>query len=92
MLHGGPGASSDYLIPLEKLASDRPVIFYDQLGCGRSEKPNDTPLWKISRFVSEIETIRKQLILTKFIYRAFIGCFVCYGIYGDQIGLAFRSN
>jgi pimeloyl-ACP methyl ester carboxylesterase len=34
-LHGGPGMPHDYLEPLEDLASSRPVIFYDQLGCGR---------------------------------------------------------
>jgi proline iminopeptidase len=61
LLHGGPGASSHYLIPLEKLASDRPVIFYDQLGGGRSDKPNDTSLWKISRFAKEIETLKKRI-------------------------------
>jgi len=33
LLHGGPGAGHDYLEPLEALGSDRPVIFYDQLGC-----------------------------------------------------------
>jgi len=34
ILHGGPGASHYYLDCLEALACDRPVIFYDQLGCG----------------------------------------------------------
>lgn len=31
-IHGGPGAPHDYLAPLEKLAQDRPVIFYDNHG------------------------------------------------------------
>ena len=36
-LHGGPGASHDYLEPLEALsATGRRVIFYDQIGCGHS--------------------------------------------------------
>ncbi len=47
LLHGGPGAGHDYLEPLEALGSDRPVIFYDQLGCGRSEKPENRALWTI---------------------------------------------
>ncbi len=61
LLHGGPGVSSDYLNPLQKLASDRPVIFYDQLGCGRSDKPNDTSLWNIERFAEEISRLRTEL-------------------------------
>ena len=65
LVHGGPGTPSYYLSPLEKLASDRPVVFYDQLGCGRSDKPNDTSLWKISRAVKEIETLKKALRLNQ---------------------------
>ena len=36
--HGGPQVPSDYLFDLENL-EDRAVIFYDQLGCGRSDRP-----------------------------------------------------
>ena len=60
-LHGGPGLSHDYLEPLEALAADRPVIFYDQLGCGRSDQPDDQSLWQIERFVSEVSTVRDAL-------------------------------
>ncbi len=66
LLHAGPGASSYYLTPLERLATDRPVIFYDQLGCGRSDRPDDTSLWRIKRFAKEIETVKKELGLNKF--------------------------
>jgi hypothetical protein len=38
-LHGGPGFTHYYLEPLETLADRRQVIFYDQLGCGRSDRP-----------------------------------------------------
>lgn len=51
----------DYLEPLEALAADRPVIFYDQLGCGRSDQPDDPSLWQIERFVSEVSTVRNAL-------------------------------
>jgi proline iminopeptidase len=37
--HGGPGIPSDYLFPLIGQLR-RPVIFFDQLGCGRSDRPN----------------------------------------------------
>src|SRR5262245_56578273 len=61
LLHGGPGAPSYYLEPLAKLAADRPVVFYDQLGCGRSDQPNDSTLWTIDHFVAELAEVRKQL-------------------------------
>src|SRR5262249_40945583 len=53
-LHGGPGYPHDYLEPLEGLSDERPVIFYDQLGCGRSDRPNDKALWQVDRFVREL--------------------------------------
>lgn len=60
-LHGGPGAGHDYLEPLETLATDRSVIFYDQLGCGASDQPDDQSLWRIERFVAEVNTVRQAL-------------------------------
>ena len=62
-LHGGPGSGHDYLEPLEKLAGDRPVILYDQLGCGKSDQPDDTSLWKLERFLTELDEIREALAL-----------------------------
>src|SRR5690348_230327 len=62
-LHGGPGSPHDYLEPLEKLANERPIIFYDQLGCGKSERPENESLWQRSRFVEELGEIRKALKL-----------------------------
>lgn len=37
-LHGGPGATHDYLLSLGELGTDRAVVFYDQLGNGRSTR------------------------------------------------------
>ena len=53
-LHGGPGFTHYYLEPLEALADRRRVIFYDQLGCGRSDRPGDLSLWNVDRFVEEL--------------------------------------
>jgi proline-specific peptidase len=64
-LHGGPGAGCDYLEPLEALAVDRPVVFFDQLGCGRSEQPDDRALWHIERFVEEVAAVRTALDLER---------------------------
>lgn len=64
-LHGGPGAPHDYFEPLEALGDERPVIFYDQLGCGNSERPSDTALWTVERFVEELQQVRTALHLDK---------------------------
>lgn len=64
-LHGGPGAGHDYLESLEALAADREVVFYDQLGCGRSDTPEDPSLWKMERFVDEVDTVRSALGLER---------------------------
>lgn len=61
LLHGGPGAGHDYLEPLETLGSERPVIFYDQLGCGKSDQPDRNGLWTIERFADEVQDVRDQL-------------------------------
>jgi proline iminopeptidase len=60
-LHGGPGASHHVLEPLEALASDRRVIFYDQLGCGQSDRPDNPALWTADRFVEELAQVRAAL-------------------------------
>ena len=64
LLHGGPGYTHNHLKNLSQLA-DRgiPVILYDQLGCGKSDKPDNPKLWTIELFVEEIATIRKALKL-----------------------------
>lgn len=64
-LHGGPGMPHDYLEPLEDLATRRPVIFYDQLGCGRSDRPADDTLWTTDRFVEELAVVRAELSLQR---------------------------
>jgi proline iminopeptidase len=62
LLHGGPGASSDYLVPLMELAQDGyRVVRYDQLGSRRSDKSEDVGLWVVPRFVEEVETVRREL-------------------------------
>ena len=47
-LHGGPGASHDYLRPqFDALAHGRTILYYDQRGGGQSPVPPDVPLdWR----------------------------------------------
>ena len=66
LLHGGPGASSDYLVPLMDLAGDGyQVVRYDQLGSQRSDKSTDTSLWNVGRFADEVDIVRDALGLGK---------------------------
>ena len=65
VLHGGPGAGSYYMKPLAALGDERPVIFYDQLGGGHSERPNDSSLWALQRYVQEVSAIREALGLER---------------------------
>ncbi|MBW8881156.1 MAG: proline iminopeptidase-family hydrolase, partial [Asticcacaulis sp.] len=64
-LHGGPGAAHNYLLPLKALADGRPVIFYDQLGCGKADSPQDESLYTIQRSVDEVDAVRAALKLDK---------------------------
>ena len=65
VLHGGPGVPHDYLEPLAALADQRPVVFYDQLGCGNSDRPSDQSLWTIDRYVDELARVRAALNLNR---------------------------
>jgi proline-specific peptidase len=65
-LHGGPGGTHDYLEPLEGMArTGRRTIFYDQLGCGRSDLPDDPSLWTVELFVDEVGAVRDALGLDR---------------------------
>jgi proline iminopeptidase len=64
-LHGGPGFPHNSLKALTDLSSEQPILFYDQLGCGKSERPTDESLWTIPRFVDELLTLRNELGLDK---------------------------
>ncbi|MBW8859068.1 MAG: proline iminopeptidase-family hydrolase [Caulobacter sp.] len=64
-LHGGPGSSHNYLLPLQALADERPVIFYDQLGCGRADAPEDASVYSIQRSVDEVDAVRAALGLDR---------------------------
>jgi proline iminopeptidase len=65
LLHGGPGATHEYLEPLAEslAAAGIEVYLYDQLGSYYSDQPDDPDLWQIERFVDEVEQVRKALSL-----------------------------
>lgn len=62
VLHGGPGMSHDYLLPLTDLAQrGYRVVLFDQLGCGESEIPSDRSLFTLEHHVEETEGVRREL-------------------------------
>jgi proline iminopeptidase len=63
VLHGGPGASHDYLLPqMLELANDHRLIFYDQRGGGRSRAENNAPItWETH--VEDLATLVRDLSL-----------------------------
>jgi proline iminopeptidase len=65
VLHGGPGAQHDYLLPqYDRLAGGRELFYYDQRGGGQSPVPRETPVgWREQ--VSDLEGIRTALGLER---------------------------
>src|SRR5438093_2489170 len=63
-LHGGPGSTHHYFAPLERLTDERPVVVYDQLGCGSSDRPSDIE-WSLDLFREEVAAVRAQLGLDR---------------------------
>jgi len=65
VLHGGPGAHHDYLLPqYDRLADGRVLFYYDQRGGGQSPVPRETPVgWR--EHVSDLEAIRATLGLER---------------------------
>jgi len=60
-LHGGPGAAHNYLLSMQALADERPVIFFDQLGCGKADAPEDENVYTVQRAVDEVDAVREAL-------------------------------
>src|SRR6185436_4882385 len=68
-LHGGPGFPHDYLECFEDFLPQNGIEFYyyDQLGVGNSDVPDDASLWTVDRYREEVEDVRKGVGLDRFI-------------------------
>jgi L-proline amide hydrolase len=66
-LHGGPGATWHHMEPYAALADERPVVFYDQLGCGNSTvtAPHDPAMWTTDLYRREVDVVRQALGLDR---------------------------
>lgn len=80
VLHGGPSVPSNYLLPLVNIVTDRAIIFYDQLGCGRSSRPTQEDAYSIPLAVDDLVALMKEWKLS------------AYHLYGHSYGgiLAFE--
>lgn len=64
VLHGGPGYTHNHLQNLSELSQQGiPVVLYDQVGCGKSDRPDNPSLWTIELFIDELRTVRESLEL-----------------------------
>jgi len=63
LLHGGPGATHDYFEACDSFLPEAGVeyYYYDQLGSGRSDRPEDDSLWDLDRFIDEVDQVREAL-------------------------------
>lgn len=91
VLHGGPGFSHDYLQALDRLVdAGFELYFYDQLGSGLSDRPDEPELWELPRFVDEVEQVRLALGLDRsdfYLYGQSWG-----GILGIEYALAHQEH
>ena len=67
LLHGGPAMTHEYMEAFESFFPKANIEFfeYDQLGSYYSDQPDNDSLWVLSRFVDEVEQVRKALGLNK---------------------------
>ncbi len=67
LLHGGPGCTHEYFEAADSWLPSAGVeyYYYDQLGSGRSDAPEDESLWELPRFVDEVEQVRVALGLDR---------------------------
>ena len=67
LLHGGPGATHEYFEACDSYlpAAGIEYYYYDQLGSGFSDQPEEPSLWDLDRFVDEVEQVRRALGLDR---------------------------
>lgn len=66
VIHGGPGLPSNYLYPMKDLVQNRSLVFYDQLGCGKSDEPKDLSYYSIDESVDDLVELLRVLNLPQF--------------------------
>ena len=93
VIHGGPGAGHEYLLPFAQLWQlfRIPVVFYDQIGCASSthlpETAGDEDLWQESHFIAELNNLLDSLHL-----RDGPGYHILGHSWGGRIAAAFAAT
>jgi proline iminopeptidase len=92
LLHGGPAATSEYMECFESFFPKEGIEFYeyDQLGSYRSDKPTDSSLWTVDRFVEEVEQVRQAIGADKDNFYLLGNSWG--GILGMQYALKYQDN
>ena len=88
LLHGGPGSTHEYLEACDSFlpAAGVEYYYYDQLGSGFSDQPDEPSLWELDRFVDEVEQVRQALGLDR-------DNFVLYGqSWGGILGMEYALH
>jgi proline iminopeptidase len=88
LLHGGPGSTHEYLEACDSFlpAAGVEYYYYDQLGSGFSDQPEEPSLWELDRFVDEVEQVRQALGLDR-------DNFVLYGqSWGGILGMEYALS
>ncbi len=89
ILHGGPGASHDYLLPyLLPLARTNRLVFIDERGSGRSEKLEDPRGYTVENMVEDAEAVRAALGLGRI---SLLG-HSCGGVLAQAYALKYQRN
>ena len=84
-VHGGPGGTHDYLLPLTDLTRDGyRVVFYDALGCGRSDLPEDSKLFTLEHDLYVLDRVRRSLSSERI--------HLMGSSYGGMLALAYASR
>jgi proline iminopeptidase len=89
ILHGGPGASHDYLLPnLVPLARRNRLVFIDERGGGKSPKIENPAEYTVENMVEDAEAVRKALRLGKI---NLLG-HSCGGVLAQAYALKYQTN
>jgi proline iminopeptidase len=83
LLHGGPGATHEYFLGFDSFlpAAGIEFYYYDQLGSGWSDDPQDPSLVTVEHYVDEVEQVRRALGLD--------GVFVLGQSWGGILGIEY---